>query len=264
LITTNAASIPVTDLSHAMFTSVANGFAIIHSDGAGASATQNADITLTTAVDLASLSSFTNFTLKFEHTYRTFEDAREIRVSGDNGSTWETYVITTTSNAEANQNTGNPDVYSVNITNAVAPGGVTSSQVLIQFHYEGNFGWYWAIDDVAIVETDNDDVRVDEYFTADINNDFQYSQIPLSQVRPLSMGLTVTNIGVNDQDVSIDYDIQVGGSSVEAGNSAVTTITSIMTDTLFHTTTYTPAAVGLHTLDLTASVTTDTDPTNNS
>ncbi len=261
---TDVNAIPVSALSPMASATAANGYMFISSDANNTSDNDGTQMvsqfTNATAIDL---SSSNYVSLIFSHNYRWWQDARGVRVSGDNGNTWTDFEITNTAGSPDSQNSGNPEITRIDIS-AVAGG---QSQVFVQFYYDDNdfWAWYWAVDDISIVENDPNDVRVDSYFTTDINNDFQYSQIPLAQVRALSMGLDVTNIGINDQDVAIDYDIKMGGTSVDAGTSAAVTITSNLNDSIFHTTTYTPSAVGLYTLDLTANIgVTDDDASNNS
>lgn len=265
-ITTDPNSIPVSALAPAGFTSASNGYGFINSDSAGNSATQDAYLTLATPFNLLlSGSTASNFSLTFENSYRTYLDTREVMVSGDGGSTWTTYTIT--DGSDAGTNTANPQVTSLNITSVVAPGGILSSNVLVQFHYVGNWGWYWAVDDVAIVETDDNDLRVEEASfgsTGSWGMRMPYYMVPTDQIMPVTYWTSVTNIGAVDQtNTAVAVDVNSGtftGSSAAGFTSVVGSL-----DTLNLTVDYTPAAsVGTHSASYTvASDFTDADPSNN-
>lgn len=246
LITTDANLIPVASLSPAAFTTVGNGYAIFDSDAANGGTTQNGDLTADTLIDLTAVASVG---LRFQHSYRTFEDRRVVRVSNDAGVTWTEYVITEGLNSEANQNTGNPDVLTLNISSVAA----NQDSVKIQFHYEGSDSWYWAIDDVTVIELDDHDLKSVDIYGANTEIDFEYSQLPLSQTRALGFGMIIKNVGgMTQTGVGFDYDINDGSSSVETGSIGDTSITSTLVDTLLGSSTYTPAALGTYTYSLTA------------
>lgn len=245
VITTDPTLIPVPALAPANFTTVSNGYALIDSDGAGATATQNADLTADTLLDLTTISSVG---LRFQQSYRTFEDRRVAEVSNDGGMTWTDFVITEGVNAEANQNTLNPEVLTLNISSVAA----NQDSVMIRFHYEGNFGWYWAIDDVTVIELDPYDLKAIDTYGSD-DTDFEYSQLPLSQTRPISFGLIIKNVGGDTiTGAGFDYDINDGSSSVETGTFGNDTLPSIATDTIYGESTFTPSALGTYTTTLTA------------
>lgn len=246
VITNDPALVPVPALSPAAFTTVGNGYAIIDSDGAGGAASQNADLTADTLLDLTAVSSVG---LRFQHTYRTFEDRRVARVSNDGGATWTEFVITEGLNSEANQNTANPDVLTLNISSVAA----NQDSVKIQFHYEGNWGWYWAIDDVSVIELDDHDLKSVDIYGGNIDIDFEYSKLPLSQTRALGFGMVIKNVGgLTQTGVNFSYDINDGSSSVETGNIGDTSIASTLIDTLIGSSTYIPMATGTFTYTLTA------------
>lgn len=260
---TNTSAIPVSALSPMASTTASNGFMFISSDANNSSDNDGtpivAEFTNATAIDLTGK---TYVSLVFEHNYRWWKDTRGVRVSGDNGATWTDFEITNSAGYPNLQNSGNPETTRIDISTVAG----NKSQVFVQFYYNDNdiWAWYWAIDDVKIVENDQNDVTAVGELLADINNDFQYSQIPLQQARPLSFGLGVANIGIQDQtSVTATYDIKMGGSSVDAGVSSAISILSTVTDTIYHTTAYTPSALGVYTLDLSATISVDDDPSNN-
>jgi hypothetical protein len=244
---------PVADLNPAGMTTASNGFAYINSDSTGNTANQNASLTLAAAVDL---SLYSNVSLEFQHVYRTYQDTRTVRVSGDNGATWTDYTITDGS-TQSGQNSANPVMTSINIS-AVAGG---QSQVLIEFNYVAAWGWYWSIDDVKITETDADDIIVLDSKWGSL--DLPYFSIPATQVAPIDFSTEIENVGYTDQTNTV-LTVDVNGGTF-VGNSAAVTVPVGGTDSIFTTTQYTPAAVvGPHAITMTVAATNpDATPTNN-
>lgn len=178
-----------------------NGYFIINSDAAGASATQDASFTYNlTDIDLG---AYNDVILEFHHHYRTFEDARTVSVSADGGSSWFDYVITTTDNAEANQNFSG--MTQINISAAV--GGV--DDVLIKFNYIGNFGWHWAVDDIRIIEQPTNGIQLlTSWYVGENNEGIEYGRTPLDQLDAnYTIGSRVSNFGTDDQTlINVDAD----------------------------------------------------------
>jgi hypothetical protein len=267
VVETDVNAAPRTEFQPVGMTSASNGFIFIDSDAAGQTATQNADATLATAIDMTTLgTTATNFSLVFEHCYRSYQDTRIVRVSGDGGTTWTDFTLT--DGTDANTNTNNPEISSFNISSIVAPGGVLSNNVLIQFNYQGAWGWFWAVDDVSIVETDDNDLKLDLATFGSMGTwgaTLPYYQVPVDQIAPVTYWGVASNIGAVDQtNTAIDVDVNSGtftGSSAAGFTSVVGS-----TDTLTLTADYTPAsATGTHTaaMDL-GSDNTDADASNNS
>ena len=234
VITTAADTIPVTALSPALFTTVNNGFAFINSDAQGQNGTQDANMTYTGMIDC---SGYLNVSLVFENSYRTYLDTRIVRVSNNGGTTWTDFVVTDGTEPTA-QNTANPEITSLNVS-AVAGG---NDSVMIQLNYQGNWGWYWAIDDIKLVETDQYDLKLqsiqwgtDGPFGARL----AYYQVPNNQIAPINFGGIVQNIGVqNFGDALFTANI----NALYSGQSTPTAVASATQDTLWCTTTFTPAA----------------------
>ncbi len=266
---TDPAAIPVSALSPMGSATAANGYLFINSDGAVGNADNNGTPIVVTAQNATpiDLTGKPAVVLTFASNFRWWQEDRTVRVSGDNGSTWTDFEVSNGSGSPASgQNTNNPTMERFDIS-AVAG---DSAQVLVQFVYNDNdmWGWYWAVDDVAIVEKDPYDISSTQYFATDITNDFEYAMVPLTQASPMSFGLDVENIGSNNQTgVGFSYDINDGSSSVSTGSAANTITLAPNTgiiDTVFETTTYTPAATGTYTYTLIAtSDNPDSDMSNN-
>ena len=256
-ITTAADTIPVTGLNPALFTTVSNGFAFINSDAQGQNGAQNSNMTYTGTIDC---SAYPNVCLVFEQSYRTYLDTRIVRISNDGGSSWTDFIITDGTEPTA-QNSANPDIASINISSVA--GGQAS--VMVQLNYQGNWGWYWAIDDIKIIETDQYDLKL-QSITWGTDGPFgerlAYYQIPNNQVAPIYFGGVVQNIGVqNITDAIFTANI----NALYSGLSSPSPIAAASGDTLWCTTTFTPAAVNAsHSIQFgTSSSQTELDLSNN-
>ena len=145
-----------------------------------------------------------------------------MRVSGDNGASWVQYEITNNSGYPNDQNSGNPEITSIDVSADV--GG--QSQVLIQFYYEDNdfWAWYWAVDDVKISRKDLNNVQNNAaWIYGESTNFAEYGRTPLTQMdQDWVVGVEVSNDGVNGQsNVTLLADF------------GTFTATASMTDTLY-------------------------------
>jgi hypothetical protein len=251
-ITTNADTIPVTTLSPAVFTSVNNGFAFINSDAQGNAGVQNSNMTYTGSIDC---SAYSNVSIVFEQSYRTYLDTRIIRVSNDGGIIWTDFVVTDGTEPTA-QNSPNPDVFSINISSVAG----NQPNVKVQINYQGNWGWYWAIDDMKIIETDQYDLKLQ---TTSFGTDgafgarLPYFQVPTAQIAPINFGGVIKNIGVQDiNDAGFTADI----SGVYTGVGGPIGIPAASQDTIFCTATFTPPAVNTMYSVQVAATTVNTEP----
>jgi len=251
-ITNNADTIPVTTLSPAVFTSVNNGFAFIDSDAQGESGVQNSNMTYSGTIDC---SAYSNVSIVFEQSYRTYLDTRIIRISNDGGTTWTDFVVTDGSEPTA-QNSPNPDVYSINIS-SVAGG---QANVKVQINYQGNWGWYWAIDDMKIIETDQYDLKLQ---TTSFGTDgafgarLAYFQVPNAQVAPINFGGVLKNIGVQDL-TDAGFTATINGTY--SGNGGPINLAAATTDTVWCSNTFTPASSNANYSVAVGATTAQTEP----
>jgi hypothetical protein len=221
----------------------ANGFAFINSDAAGQGSTTNADIKWAgTPVDLT---GYENVTLKFSNATRNWSSTYKVIVS-TNGTTWTEFQVN--QHITTNINTANPETVVLNISSVAG----NQPTVWIGFRFEASWGWFWAIDDVEIVETDDFDVKL-----ANINwgtegawgDRLSYHQIPTAQVAPIFFGATAENIGRFSQNA---VSFNVGGALTSSGAfPAIEPGTSQYTDAI---SSFTPAAtVGAHSFNFSIS-----------
>jgi hypothetical protein len=233
-------------------TSGANGYALFDSDGAGDGTTQDAIMTIANPIDL---SANNGVVLSFEQYHARYLEQTLVLVSGDNGSTWTTFEM----NLElaVNGNTTNPNFKEINIS-AVAGG---QSQVLIAFQYIGAWDYGWAVDDVKISTSFDNDVALGKSFTHDIYNGYDYSIVATNQIQALTVGAIISNLGSNPiVNGSVNVTINDGISDVYNQNIPYDLAVGV-SDTLWVPTGYTPTPNSNFAVNFTA--TDDDNNTNN-
>jgi len=238
-------------------TTFGDGYLMINSDAIPGNTDGNGTPTVcqaTIAVPTGTLSGNPFVSLRFEHNYRWWQDTRGVRVSGDNGATWTDYPITSAPGGAFAQgypdaqDSQNPQVELINIS-AVAG---SASDVLIEFYYNDNdfWGWFWAVDDIEIVETDEFDLAVTGLYwgsTGAYGARLPYYQVPVNQIAAIDVGGRVTNFGYAAQsDVVFSID---ENSTAFTGSSANTALASFAVDTLELTTQFTPSGLGTYEFD---------------
>lgn len=237
----------------------ANGFLLVNSDGNNTTDNDGTQIitTATNAVPV-NLTGYPNVLLTYQHSFRWYKDTRGVRVSGDNGATWTDFEMSNfTDYSTPNQNSGNPEITTIDIS-AIAG---NQSQVLVQFYYDDNdiWGWYWAVDDVSIIEKPLNDVQnIGVYFSGTNNEGLEYGRTPIDQLdASYEVGGSIVNFGVNTQtNVNVVADF-VSFSS----NYAVGTVAS--GDTIAYNSTETPSlALGTYNGTYTAVSTEETSGSN--
>ena len=121
-----------------------NVYAIVDSDGLGNGNTQNTNL-ISPVMDL---SNFTSVVLEFNHSFEVWADpVARVESSIDSGLTWS--VV---------HDFGTNSKYGHEIFNISSIAG--NSNVQIRFHYEGDFDWWWAIDDVVIKQAELVDIAI--------------------------------------------------------------------------------------------------------
>lgn len=184
--------------------STSNGYALINSDGSAGNTDGDGAIVAQYRSEMIDLTASAAVVLRFNHNYRWWHEDRGVRVSGDGGFTWTEYPLTSdqggifTNGYPNNQNSLNPQSELINIS-AVAGG---QDSVMLEFYYNDNdfWGWYWAVDDVEIIEQPADDiVLLSSYFSGSTNGGTEYGQTPLTQLdASYDIGAEVWNFGTSD------------------------------------------------------------------
>lgn len=256
-ITTNASAAPVAALVPAAFTTVSNGYAIINSDAAGSGQTQNATIVTAATIDC---STHANVSMKFQQTTRHYQETYYVVVSNDGGTTWTDFQVNTS--MAVNTNSANPGTIQVNISSVAA----NQANVKIGFRYQGNYDWFWAVDDIEVFETEDYDLAINGMYWGAIGNwgpRLPYYKTPLAQIADITFGGSLQNIGALTQNDAV-FNVAIA-SAAYASSSAPGTLTPNQIDTMDATAVFTPGATAA-TYNVTAGVTsgaTDASPTDN-
>ena len=254
-ISTDANAAPVTAFKPLGFTSVGNGFAIVDSDAQGQGASQDATITYTGLIDLT---GYANVSITFEQAHRRYQETTTLKVSGDGGATWTDYIIN--DGMAVNTNTTNPSLVQVNISSVAG----NSSQVKIAFNYAGAWDWFWAIDDINIIETPDYDLKLTNVYWGSVGYwgaRLPYTKVPSNQIQPVFFGGITENIGaLNQSDIVFS-----ASSGTFNGVSAAQAIAPGAFDTLETQTQLTlPATIGSNSVSFAVtSSATDADASNN-
>lgn len=195
----------------------ANGYAWCDGDGLGTGSIQDAFMRNVTPVNCT---DFSAVNLRFYCVTRNWASTYTVNVSGDGGNTWTSYPVLTS--LETNTNTANPELVVVNITDVAAG----QSEVVVEFNFYAEWGWWWAIDDVSLVVPDENDITLSapQYASYDPDVDLnwenvEYAAYPISQLRPLEFSVNVTNAGTEDQ-TGVYLEVVVSGPD---GDETVTT-----------------------------------------
>jgi hypothetical protein len=119
-----------------IYPALTGNYVYLFSDAYGAGNRQNVDL-ISPVFDF---SSYTNIVLGFNHYYRAASlNPVTLYYSVNNGADWNLIH-------SWNTTTLNPDAFSQDLTSQVAG----YSHVLFKWNYNDTYGWYWAVDDVAI------------------------------------------------------------------------------------------------------------------
>lgn len=154
-----------------------------------------------------------------------------------------------TSAVAINSLSDDPEYEKINISEIA--GGNYTGNIYLRFHKTINSHYFWMIDDILIVPTDDHDLQLNGAVlnmtsSAGVESyrDF-YGRTPLSQVSEIEYGMIVHNYGVFQQNnVTTTIDVSGDGSFT---NSQVYSLDSLASDSSFieyHSNHYTPDVVG--------------------
>ena len=219
---------------------------------------QNSSITSST-IDL-SLYSQPSITLSFNQRFRHFNyDETYVEMSQDGGSTW---VYSQQVNAGEPTN-GTSLQNNLSLIVPVLP----SANTKIRFRWSSTSdsddygsGYGWMIDDVKLVEPYADEFTLTKVWTGDIVQKYDYYSTPLTQVIPMTVGAVISNMGGVSQTKVVSIEILQGTTSVYTATENITILPGV-SDTLWHTSTFTPTSNGVYTVKFTLP--TDAINTNN-
>lgn len=204
-IITDVNASPFAGLNPIGLTGADNGFAMINADSAsaGASSFQNASIRTVNPIDLSDVPFIA---LTFEQVSRNFATTYFFEYSFD-GENWQ--EIEVNEDLAVNNNTANPELFYRTIGDLIG----NQPEVYIGFRYEASWGWFWAIDDVALVIPADNDLTLSQAYWNDwlvplnaVDNvanvddhamvaGYEFSRFMQGQERPLNFIANVTNNG---------------------------------------------------------------------
>ena len=251
-VATGAGGFPLADL---LSTSGAP-FALFDSDAVNAGGAQDATIALIAPVNC---SGEPNISIQFENYFRPFNTTLiYVEVATAPGGPFTQYQVH--SAVPTNGATANPELTTVNIS---ATAG-NQAAVYIRFRYTGDWDYGWAIDDVSVQTTDDNDMVAGNPWYGFGTNAIQYTRIPQAQISDANFAMYTTNVGAVDQPNAV-LTADVNGGTWTGTSTPMTNAVGA-TDSLFTTTAYTPAnTIGVP-LNFTLSVasdSTDASPGNN-
>jgi len=236
-------------------------------------ATQALDVTYTlttaNAIDLTALSS-TNVSLQYQQNGARFNDAQEVYISVNGGSTW-TLVDDNSDKDVLSASGGAPYTNATTENINIGSDLVGADSLMIRFSWTTAFPssatnpnvWVtygWNIDDVALVTNDDNNLTMDAAYMGQGVLQLPYYLLVPKQIADISFSSSVTNNGAAAQP-NTRLEVTADGSVY---SSTPINLASLATDSLV-TTNYTPSSAnGTYAISydlLSDSV--DFDPTDN-
>jgi len=174
------------------------------------------------------LTSATGVVLSWQQYFRRFQETHRVEVSNDS-ITW-TSVYNSVGTVPVNTTIANPTTVSANIT-SIAAG---QANVWVRFHYVGAWDWFWAVDNITLVEPPANDLILEDYAVGFQDLLGFYGQIPISQLNDsLSTSGAVYNFGTNTQTTArFNTRINRGATTLFNNNTPNFTIASNARDTV--------------------------------
>jgi hypothetical protein len=219
-------------------TSAANGYVMFDSDGGGSSSP---------AEDCALTSNAINCTgnpqvfLSFNEMYVEYlNDSSIVSVSND-GIMWTNYYCPDTVVDPATFATPNPNHVVLDIS-ATAGNQAT---VYVRFHYQGDYDWFWLVDDVTLYVPDAQDGAA-----AAVNPLVQgYTRIPRAQAVNLSLMGEVRNLGgtaMTGASAVFTVIDTVSGAVVFTSTTSIPTLAPLAQATVTSASSFTASANGYY------------------
>ncbi|GAB5419339.1 MAG: hypothetical protein Crog4KO_27680 [Crocinitomicaceae bacterium] len=213
-------------------------------------------------------SNFNTVAVTFQQFFNKWTGRTFIQVTNNNGQTWVDYEVNAA--MENNDETSNPSTAMVDISATAA----NQQEVKIRFLYLSNaisdggtdntagvaWDYGWIVDDVVVAELPDNDMALIKSWHANIVWDYEYSQLPLTQARPMNPGVVIANQGALQQSFDVTATI-TDASGIVNTTSEYVTIPYGTIDTVWFSTGYTPTATGEYQVSF--SIPQDQDPSDN-
>lgn len=222
--------------------SVANGYAVFNSDALGNDmVAENADL-ITSSFSCAGQSSVR---LNFQDVFAQYATSSgTIAVSANNGP-WVT-VYTVGPGLAQDAINGNPNLEDIDISAQAA----NQANVRLRFKYQGNWDYFWVVDDVIVYAPLPFDAAV-----IDANID-EYTAVPLAHAQSYLPSCEVFNNGGNTvTNVSVNAKIYNGANAVVYSSTLTqASLASGATTTLTASTPFTPSSVDFYLVEFAVSI----------
>lgn len=216
-------------------------------------------------VDTLDCSTFPTVAVSFQQYFNKWTGRTFVEVSNDAGASWTDFEVN--ANMGNNDETTNPSAVTVNISSVAA----NNDSVLVRILYLSNavsdagtdhtageaWDYGWIIDDVVIGTLPDNDISLVKAWHGDIVNDYEYSMLPLTQVKEMVPGVVVVNQGGQPQTLDVTCTISDGSGTVATLSQNVTMAIGAE-DTLWFASGFTPPANGDY--DVQFTIPTDEDP----
>ena len=119
--------------------------------------------------------------------------------------------------------------------------------VYLRFRWVGTFGYAWMVDDIQLFVTPENDLTVNQVYNGDIIADYEYTEIPVTQITEIVAGTIIANYGyVSQTNVDVTFDLD--GTEYPA---IADEIFPSSLDTLWSSPITVPAVVGPKTITVT-------------
>ena len=212
---------------------------------------------------------YSDLTLIFQHTYRSccaqgFEP--QVEVSDDGFATSEVYGAGISG---VGMNDAAPtSITKIDLSNFIA-NATNLANVQIRFLFDGSGGtshYWWQLDDVAIVETFENDLALREYYLASGTLKIPYHYVPTSQLVDVEFSALIENKGIDPQTNSSLSVVTDDGVNQNNFTSAGATINPGNTDSLVTSTNWLPSGTPGTDYDITLTATqteTEQEPSDN-
>ena len=193
-----------------------NGYAMLDSDGGNNSTGTLESSTMT--IGPIDLTGYPDVVLEFQTFYRKWTNEECYIVISTNNTDWPTLTPTSTDGGpipnvyeafpgmEVQAVMNNPTQVRINISDAAG----NQPQVWVRFHWTGEWGYSWFVDDVSIVEQPAYELIMDNGFLSHTGTGEEYGRIPPAQLNPdMNVGGDFFNFGTQDMtNVAVNLEVR--------------------------------------------------------
>lgn len=235
-------------------TSAANGYMMFDSDNGGpSSSNENCDIT-TPAINCTGQ---TQVYLSFNELYTEYQlDSAYVSVSND-GVNW-TVIYCPDILLSQDESTANPNHLTFDISTVAA----NQPTVFVRFHYQGDWDYWWLIDDVNVFVPSAIEIAV-----LDMNPlSTEYTKLPLPQATSIHLSGIVKNLGgttIAGGTALFEVIDTVSNAVVFTTTANISPLAPLQAFAIVGTAFFTPSSFGYYRTQLTVTATGDVDTLNN-